>query len=128
MSRKPLSLVLLALLGTLLLASCASVTLQDERLLAAAGFQMKLAQTPEQQAHLAALEPQRKLVPHQINGQLRFVYADAEYCKCLYAGTERAYQRYQKLSQELEVAQLDQAAAADASMDWGAWGGWGPWY
>lgn len=121
-------LVMTALLGLLLLAGCASVTQQDERLLAAAGFQMKLAQTPEQQTHLAALEPQRKIVSHQINGQQRFVYADAEYCKCLYVGTMRAYQRYQKLSQEMQVAQMEQAEAADASLDWGAWGGWGPWY
>jgi hypothetical protein len=75
--------------------------------------------------------PQRKLVPQQMDGETRFVYADAEFCKCIWVGTESAYQRFQRLSirQEISQAQLQTAEANEsASMNWGMWGGWGPWY
>lgn len=50
---------------------------------------MKFATTPEQIAKVEAL-PQRKLTPGPgPHGTNRFVYADAENCKCIYAGTER---------------------------------------
>ena len=77
------------------------------------------------------LSPGSKLIPHEENGSLRFVYADADYCKCVYVGTEAAYQRYQKYAMrqdranaQLEAAQMNE----DASMNWGMWGPWGPWY
>jgi hypothetical protein len=105
--------------------------LQAERTLAAAGFQMKFADTPDKLAKLEGIKPQRQLVPQPYDGQTRFVYADAEYCKCLYAGTPKAYERYQRLAVQQSLAQ-DQLAAAEAneaaSMDWGMWGGWGPWW
>ena len=128
------SLITLVLV-VLLVSSCAAMrqraAVDKERILAAAGFQMKLADTTERQTRLAAFVPQRQLTPHMIDGGLRFVYADAEYCKCVYVGTEAANQRYQKLALEKKISdQQLQAASANeaASMNWGAWGGWGPWY
>lgn len=104
--------------------------IQTERMLAAAGFQMKLADTPEKMAHLQAL-PQRQLSPHQKDGQIYYVYADAKSCQCVYVGTEQAYDRYQELALKAQVAQ-DQLTAAEmnqaAAMNWGIWGPWGPWY
>ena len=116
------------------LAGCAAIQNQEamdlERLLAAAGFQIKLADTPEKLAHLKALA-QRRLVPHNRDGKVYYVYADAAYCRCLYAGTEKAYQRYQKLALEKKITE-DQRMAAEfnenASMNWGMWGPWGPWW
>ena len=119
----------------LLLSGCAAIrksnTMNTERMLSASGFQMKIADTPAKREHLQQISPQRQLSPHTINEQLRFVYADLEYCKCVYVGTEAAYQRYQKLAiekqisnQQLQAANANQAAA----MNWGGWGGWGPWY
>ncbi|NRA00814.1 MAG: hypothetical protein HRU01_30370 [Myxococcales bacterium] len=81
--------------------------------------------------HLLKFSPQRQLTPHTVDGQLRFVYADAEYCKCMYVGNEAANQRYQKLELERRISnqQLEAAGANEAAaMNWGAWGGWGPWY
>ena len=82
-----------------LIASCAMIrredTLQTERTLAAAGFQMKFTDTPAQKAALDRISPERSLVPQQYEGETRFVYADPEYCKCMYVGTQAAYQRYQ---------------------------------
>lgn len=94
-----------------------------ERMLAASGFKMKFADTPEKQAHLKSMT-QRKVVPHEKDGQVYYAYADAEFCKCLYMGSEKAYQQYQKMAIEQNIAQMNENAA----MDWNMWGGWGPWY
>ena len=117
-----------------LLSSCAAMRKDEamsmERTLAAAGFQMKFADTSGRINELATL-PQRTLVPQQRDGELFYVYADPEYCNCLYVGTEEAYQRYQKLALQQKLAQEKVEAAEmndDASMNWGMWGGWGPWY
>jgi hypothetical protein len=111
----------------LLTAGCTalrqSAAMDTERSLAAAGFQMKLADTEKKLAHVESL-PQRKLTRVPFQGGLRYVYADAQFCRCLYAGTEKAYDRYQKLRIQQEVAEEE----SEASMDWGGWGAWGPWY
>jgi hypothetical protein len=85
---------------------------------------MKFATSPEQITQADAL-PQRTLsrVPGP-DGSNRFVYADAEYCKCVYVGSEEAYDRYQKLEIRQQIALNEEMA----SMNWGAWGGWGPWW
>ena len=96
----------------------------QEQLLSAAGFQMKLADTPQKLQHLQALTPQ-KLVPHTKDGALYYVYADADFCKCLFVGNEKAYQKYQQLALKEKLAQERMNAAAmneDAAMNWGMWG------
>ena len=64
-----------------------------EQLLAAAGFDQKLADSPEKLANLALLTPARKLIPQERNGQLYYVYADPALCKCMYVGTAAQYER-----------------------------------
>jgi hypothetical protein len=122
---------------SLVMAGCATSqktlnerAIETERLLAAAGFQMKIADTPQKLARLQTMT-QRTLVPHQQDGATRYVYADATSCKCLYAGSEKAYQRYQQLAlkhqeaqDRLQTAEMNEAA----SMDWGMWGPWRPWW
>jgi hypothetical protein len=107
------------------LAGCAAMKKNEatdtEQLLTAAGFKMKLADTPERRAHLETLT-QLKVVPHDRNGKMYYVYADAAYCQCLYVGNQEAYQRYENLSVKQNIAQMNEAA----SMDWGMWGPWGP--
>jgi hypothetical protein len=107
------------------LAGCAAMKKSEatdtEQLLAAAGFKMKLADTPERLAHLKNLT-QLKVVPHDRNGKMYYVYADAADCQCLYAGNQEAYQRYENLAVKQNIAQMNEAA----SMDWGMWGPWGP--
>lgn len=119
-----------------LVGGCAAMqeseAMSVERTLAAAGFRMKLADTPDRLDHLKTLT-QRTLVPHENDGKLYYVYADATYCKCLYTGTEEAYQRYQKLALKQKIARERMDAAEmneDAAMNWGIWGDWGPgaWY
>ena len=95
-----------------------------EQLLSAAGFKMKLADTPEKTAHLETLT-QRKLVPHEQDDETYYVYADDLECQCVYVGNEKAYQEYQKLAVKQEIAD-EQAMAASmnegAAMNWGLWG------
>jgi len=98
-----------------------------ERVLSAAGFQMKLADTPETLATLHSLPP-RTLVPEPRDGQMRYVYADPRGCGCLYVGTEGQYQEYQRLEFEKQLADERLSAAweyRNATMGWG--GQWGPW-
>jgi hypothetical protein len=82
---------------------------------------MKLADTPEKLAHLKTLT-QLKVVPHDRNGKMYYVYADAADCQCLYAGNQEAYQRYENLTVKQNIAEMNEAA----SMDWGMWGPWEP--
>jgi hypothetical protein len=106
-----------------LVASCQAVENQEaqstEQVLAAAGFQMKEATTPQQLANLEAMT-QRKIVIHDQNGQPRYIYADAEGCKCVYVGGGKNYDAFQRLSVNQEIAQDN----LDAPMEWGMWGPW----
>ncbi len=112
----------------LLLGGCAALQAdrarRTEQLLAAAGFQLRIADTPEKLAHLEKLT-QRKLVPHQKDGVVHFVFADASGCRCLYVGNAQAYQRYQALVVQAQIAEDQRFAAEanrDAAMNWTLWG------
>ena len=129
--RSPRAAAVLVLVG--LTAGCASMEADrarnTESLLAAAGFKVKLADTPEKLAHIKTLT-QHKLVPQMKDGQVVYVYADATTCQCVYAGTEDAYQRYQQLAIQKKIADDQRMAAEmneDAAMNWGMWGP-GPWW
>jgi hypothetical protein len=110
-------------ISVLALAACQAIENEEaqdtEQLLAAAGFHMKEAATPDQLANLQAMT-QRQIVIHHQDGRLRYVYADAEDCKCVYVGNERNYDRYQRLSLKEEIAEENM----DASLDWDMWGPW----
>lgn len=113
-------------LGAMLIGCTAiekSNAMDAERMLSAAGFKMKFAETPERLAHLQTMT-QRTVVPHPKDGEVYYAYADAKFCKCLYMGSEKAYQQYQKMAIEQNIAQMNE----NASMNWGMWGGWGTWY
>ncbi|MBW1750071.1 MAG: hypothetical protein JRJ37_05130, partial [Deltaproteobacteria bacterium] len=79
----------------------------------------------EKIAHLQSMQ-QRKLLTHIKDGSVYYAYADAQFCKCMYMGSEKNYQEYQKLHVEQTTAEMNQAAAMDWD-SWGGWGGWGPW-
>lgn len=121
-----LSLVALGLSVTGCAAIRAHQAVETERVLAAAGFQVKPADTPEKLAHLQMLTP-RKVVRYMRDGQPQYVYADPETCKCLYVGDEQRYQKYQELSLQKQIADEQMSAAQsnlDASMHWRDWEPW----
>ncbi|MFN8643177.1 MAG: hypothetical protein U0802_16530 [Candidatus Binatia bacterium] len=125
---RSLSSLALVAVAASLLAACTYFKRQDadqvESTLAAAGFKMKLADTAEKQAKLQAL-PLRQIVPQSKDGETVYVYADPDFCKCLYAGRQENYDLYQRLALQRQIAQERVAAAEmneDAAMDWGLWG------
>jgi hypothetical protein len=124
MTKRRATRAAVAIFGLVLaLASCQAIENEDaedtEQLLAAAGFHMKEATTPEQLANLRAMT-QRRIVLQEQAGQTRYVYADAQDCQCVYVGSESNYDEYQRLSLKEEIAEDN----LDASMDWGMWGPW----
>ncbi|MEZ5600422.1 MAG: hypothetical protein R3F36_05210 [Candidatus Competibacteraceae bacterium] len=112
---------------TVALVGCAAIqkdnTQTTEQTLSAAGFQMKLADTPAKLAQLQSL-PQRKLVPQQQNGAIRYIYVDAQYCQCVcgdrdqLSGVPETGFATPDRPEEVSAAQMD-------TMDWGMWGPWG---
>lgn len=128
-----------ALLGGLLLGACTlfrpGVQQQAqsiEPMLAAAGFDISVADTPEKLDHLEQL-PAMRLVPHRQNGKLYYGFADPYVCKCLYVGDAAAYARYQKLKGQQAIAdaehraqRLDADAETEYDMEDAYWGPFGP--
>jgi uncharacterized protein YdbL (DUF1318 family) len=109
-------------------SGCAAIRKSEvetqEQLLSAAGFQMKLADSPQKLTHLQTLTSQ-KLVPHARDGKVYYVYADPEFCKCMFVGNDAAYQKYQDLALKEKLSQERLNAAAmneNAAMNWGMWG------
>jgi len=112
------------------LAGCAAIERheanQTEQMLAAAGFEMRTADTPAKLADLERLQ-QHKLVRHERDGEVTYVYADAADCKCLYSGDQHSYDEFQKLQVQENVAAQEMMAAEmnqQAAMNWEMWGPW----
>ncbi|OYV33200.1 MAG: hypothetical protein B7Z80_24775 [Rhodospirillales bacterium 20-64-7] len=119
------------MIGILGLAACETpqerVTNKEDRL-AAAGFLVRPANTPQRQAMLSTLPPHRFL--RRVHGdKVTYVYSDPLVCDCLYVGTEQAYNHYRLLMEQERIANEQEMAAEeynDAAWNWGAWGPWGP--
>ncbi len=131
----PRAIVLSAFL-CIALGGCAAKRAQQamntERMLHAAGFKMKIADTPEKLDMLKGL-PQRRIAPYPRDGEMFYLYADAGTCNCLYMGTAEAYQRYIEFrvaqgiaDDNRKAAQANAAASTPVKM--GFWGVWGPWW
>lgn len=96
--------------------------------LAAAGFIVKVADTPERVAMLNRLPPNRFV--QRVNGDVvHYVYADPIACGCLYVGSQQAYNQYMANQFQQNLADQQYMAAqiyTDAAWNWSAWGPWGP--
>jgi hypothetical protein len=113
------------------LCACAEVE-EREQLLSAAGFTMKFADTPAKLDHLK-LQAQHKIIPYTKEGKNYFVYADLSSCQCMYVGDDKAYQQFNILAVEEDIANR-QRMTAEMNREWelegGRWGepwGNGPW-
>jgi hypothetical protein len=84
--------------------------------LIASGFKVVPANTPERQAALRQLPPQ-KIVRQVRNDKVVFVYADPTNCNCLYAGNATAYGAYRARTADTETA--DERAMNN--WDWSPW-------
>jgi hypothetical protein len=113
------------------LAAC---TTQQERVtqsednLAAAGFVVQPANTPQRQAMLNRLPPHH-FIRRVYGNTVNYVYSDPLVCNCLYVGSQEAYGRYQIYLQQKRLADEQETTAqlySDGAWDWGGWGPWGP--
>jgi hypothetical protein len=101
-----------------------------EQVLAASGFHMKRANTPEKVADPRSVPPRRLLLPQERDGRLYYVYADPEVCRCLYVGTQAQYHEYRRLGLRKRIAEALMAAEQESlnamTLDWGLWVDRGP--
>jgi hypothetical protein len=100
--------VLLAAVLAIALVGCAAAPSssrprsQDD-LLTAAGFTSYTAKTPESLAYLKTLPPQ-EIVQHRYQGTNRFLVCTDQNSSACYVGDEAAFQRYQSLAAQEELA------------------------
>jgi hypothetical protein len=67
-----------------------------EWMLLEAGFVRNPADTPDKMARIRK-EVQRKVIPVQDEDKTYYIYADADFCECLYVGNESAFRRFEVL-------------------------------
>jgi hypothetical protein len=100
-----------------------------EPMLAAAGFHMLPADTPERLAETQRLTP-LKVRYYIDNGKPHYWFNDPVNCHCVYVGGEKNYQQYEQIRlnqqaarQEAEAAQMNEEAAAQEQMNMALWPG-----
>ena len=101
-------LVILAPGIFLALAGCAgkpvNKTLQAEEALAAAGFQLKMADTPAKVDRISRIA-QKKVVRAMIKDREAYLWADAAGCRCYYVGTPQNYEQLRHNQREKKADQ-----------------------
>jgi hypothetical protein len=122
--------LIVSLVGIAGLSGCVStrqMVSQNEDNLAAAGFIIRPANTPERQTMLNKLPP-HTFVKRIHDDIVHYVYADPLVCDCLYVGTQHAYSQYQRYLQQKNLVDEQETTAqmySDPTWNWGAWGPWG---
>ena len=101
---------------------------EQEQLLSAAGFIMVPATTPAELENLNTLTPNKVLFSVKDNKPL-YWYADPTNCRCVYTGDQAAYQRYERLLTESQIAnEVEDAAISNEAAEANMWGWMGsPW-
>lgn len=96
---------------------------QKENLLAAAGFQVRPADSPHRMAAMKRLPPD-KFVTRVRNGGLVYLYADPLDCNCVYFGTQQNWDVYKQemFAKRLADEQQMTAIMEQDNWDWGPWG------
>jgi len=98
----------IALAAALSVVGCAGPpkdpTFQQMNALAAAGFDLKTADTPAKLERIKKL-PQLRLAQVEHKGRQVYVYTDAQGCQCLYAGDENAYRRLINQARQQKIDQ-----------------------
>ncbi len=123
-----MKLILPLVLAAALLPGCAAIEKAErkgtEQMLAAAGFKVLPADTPQRQSALAQLKPYT--ISRQIRGnQVYYVYPDTD-GNFAYVGDQNAYSKYQNLVVQQQISDQNMMAAQMMEMP-GVWPGWGYW-
>lgn len=117
-------------LAAALLTGCAAIQKAEhdstEKMLAAAGFKILPANTPQRQTALAQLKPYT--VSRQFRGdKVYYVYPDNN-GNFAYIGDQAAYSAYQNLAVQQQISDQNMMAAQMMDMPGpGVWPGWGYW-
>jgi hypothetical protein len=98
-----------------------------EPMLSAAGFHVHPADNPARQAQLQSLTP-LKMRFYPRNGKMHYWYADPYYCNCIFSGNEKAYDAYERIrlqqqmaNQQEMSARMNEDAAAQENMNFTMW-------
>jgi hypothetical protein len=97
---------------------------EHEDQLAAAGFLVRPANTPEREAMPRRLPP-LKFIERVRGDAVHYVYSDPLVCNCLYVGSQQAYNQFKLHEQQRRLAD-EQLLTAQVYSD-PAWS-WGPDY
>ena len=111
-----------ALLGIAGCVSSQQQVGQKEDLLAAAGFQVRPADSPHRIAAMRTL-PANRFVARVRDGNLVYLYADPLDCDCLYLGNQQNWDAYKQEIFARQIADQQQMTAIMNQQDWD----WGPW-
>ena len=84
-----------------------------ERMLAAAGFHMRLADASELQEDLRSIPPHR-IVSRTKDRNVVYMYADPDNCHCVYIGGNQEYSEYERRRLEREFTQRTAGRAGGA--------------
>ena len=118
---------LLTFAACVLLSGCVSQAQRvqnKEDMLAASGFTIDPANTPQREASLTSLPP-HKFVRQEQGGKVTYIYADPTICGCLYVGNQAAYDHYRNNVFQKNLANEEEMTAQmNQNLDWGAWGGY----
>lgn len=112
-------------LGLLFLAAGCATTKHTETFLAAAGFKVVAASTPQQEQKLKSLPP-GKITTVQRNGKTYYVFPDAAHNR-IYLGTSNEYQNYLQIVADNQIAEQDRMGAEVAAADGEDFNDWGSW-
>jgi hypothetical protein len=83
-----------------------------EPMLSAAGFHMIPADNDQKVSAIQPLPPLRMRY-YAKNGKLSYWFADRDYCHCVFVGDEGAYQRYENLKIQKQLAQQQEMTAEE---------------
>lgn len=122
--RSLLSLAAVAILLTACETADDNRAATTEVLLAAAGFDIKKADTAEQQSAQEALK-QRWIVRDRRDGETVYIDANASSCGCLCIGSGAHYERYRALAETSQAKGVEKLDAVDADQSsephWSLW-------
>ncbi len=90
---------------------------QKADLLADAGFQLRLADSPHRVAQMMRLPP-NKFVTRVRSGQLVYLYADPYECKCVYMGYQKNWDAYRQALAAQQIADVNAMNATPTDQDW----------
>ncbi len=97
---------------------------QKESMLAAAGFKMLPAGTPDKLAHAQSLPQLTVKYFSDPDGTVHYWMADAQFCQCVYVGSQANYQKFKEMqfqarlaSEQNQAAQMQSEAAQEEQME-----------